>query len=317
MPRQYHTGNKSADDIIRILDKNTSSGYRPDDVFSDWLELVEATLEALPAHAQAVAVTGQLAEDIPETQALFARMRSRYRDSICFQRFSEAFHLLLGTIDPGAPEDVLGQIYMAYGYPNAWAGQFFTPLPVARLMAQMTIGREDIEAEIHRRVRAAIEKSPLAEAMLIASVIVQDPERAFDWYIGRLIPACIEHYEPITICDPCCGSGVMFLAAASCIPAWAIGLGLVQFYGTDIDAGCVRMARINCLLHGLNGHGIKWAMSLTELERKSLSEPYCSAYTAAQQAHAVGDETRVAQIAEDLRAGKLVQASLFDFADSS
>ncbi len=205
MPRQYHSGNKPADDIIRLLDKNTSSGRRPDDVFSDWLELVEATLEALPAHAHAVATTGNLAEDTPETQALFAQMRSRYRDCVCFERFADAFHLLLDTVDPDDPVDVLGEIYMAYGAPNSWAGQFFTPMPVARMMAQMTIG-DGIEAEIHRRVRLAIEKSPVAEAMLIAGATIQDADRAFDWYLHHIVPACTEHYDPITIGDPCCGA---------------------------------------------------------------------------------------------------------------
>ncbi len=112
-------------------------------------------------------------------------------------------------------------------------------------------------------------------------------------------------------------SGVMFLAAASCIPKWATSLGLVRFHGADIDAGCVRLCRTNCLLYGLNGGGIKWAMALTELERRALSEPYRSAYADAQQAHAAGDETRVAQIAADLRTGKLVQPGLFDFASQA
>jgi type I restriction-modification system DNA methylase subunit len=68
--------------------------------------------------------------------------------------------------------------------------------------------------------------------------------------------------EPVTICDPCCGSGVMLLAAASCCPSWAIQCGRVQFYGQDIDNNCVKMARINMMLYGLNGYGVRLADSI-------------------------------------------------------
>ena len=309
MPKQHHTGNSHADQIIKILDKNTSSGYRPDDVFSDWLELIEASLKALPAQAISVASTGQLVEDTPETAALFERLRKRYPRREHFERFSQALAVLLESVTPDDPQDILGDIYMTYGYPNTWAGQFFTPMSIARLMAMISMG--DIESQINERIKSAIEQSPLAQAALFTSLVINDPTEARNWYVNRIIPYCYEFIKPITVCDPCCGSGVMFLAASACIPAWARPLGLVQFYGMDIDQGCVRMASINCMIYGLNGWSMKWALALKELELKALSDPHRQAYAEAQAAHAADDEARVQQIAHELRTGQYQQATLF------
>lgn len=255
MSKTYHTGNPHADQIIKILSKNLSSGYKPDDVFMDWLDAVQATLEAIPAHAESVAKSGHMATDTPETQKLFERLRSRYRNKDAFNHFAHAFAVLMDSVTPEAPEDILGECYMAWGYPNKWAGQFFTPMSIARMMAMMTVG--EAEAEVHTRLKEAIAQSPLAEAATLTGLIVAEGE-AFDWFITRVLPAALPFYKPVTVCDPCVGSGVMLLAASACFPRWMIELGLVQFYGQDIDAGCVKMCQINVMLYGLNGWGACW-----------------------------------------------------------
>jgi hypothetical protein len=68
-----------------------------------------------------------------------------------------------------------------------------------------------------------------------------------------MMPAIAPYYEPITVIDPCVGSGVMLLSAAAAIPRWCSDWGLVQYYGIDIDATCAQMARINTVLYGMNG----------------------------------------------------------------
>jgi len=58
-----------------------------------------------------------------------------------------------------------------------------------------------------------------------------------------------------TVCDPCCGSGRMLLAAAEMQPHW-------QFVGQDVDLRCVRMSAINLALRNRYGH-VVWGNSLT------------------------------------------------------
>ncbi len=56
-----------------------------------------------------------------------------------------------------------------------------------------------------------------------------------------------EDGSPITIYDPCVGSGGMLLAAAEV----AEELGLeVELHGSDIDPVCVQMSRLNLMIHG-------------------------------------------------------------------
>lgn len=67
----------------------------------------------------------------------------------------------------------------------------------------------------------------------------------------------------MTICDPCCGSGVFFLAASQTI----MNMGynpqqILHIDGTDIDNICCKMAYIQTSLLGLSGV-IHWGNSIT------------------------------------------------------
>lgn len=75
---------------------------------------------------------------------------------------------------------------------------------------------------------------------------------------------------------------------------------LVQFYGMDIDQTCVNMARLNLMLHGMNGFSIKCALALSDIELQSIPDPYQSAYREAQSA----EPERVDEIAKEIRAWK-------------
>ncbi|MFH1147591.1 MAG: N-6 DNA methylase, partial [Pseudomonadota bacterium] len=59
-----------------------------------------------------------------------------------------------------------------------------------------------------------------------------------------------EEKRPITVCDPCCGSGVMLLAAKAVIASRRGREALKEFafYGQDIDPICVAMCRIQMRL---------------------------------------------------------------------
>ena len=132
--------NPTANEIVKRLERVLYSGFRPSEMFDDWLELVEGTLSMLPAHALALAESGKMAEDTPEVAAIFQKMRKRY-DAQTFEAFSEALALLIASTE--THQDLLGQMFMQYGAQSQYHGQFFTPYPVAQMMAMMTIGEID------------------------------------------------------------------------------------------------------------------------------------------------------------------------------
>jgi len=200
----------------------------PTIIFDDFTRLVEATMERLPEHLKAIVQTGQPASDPPETTELFAQVRARYdthgqeRVDKIFTEFSRAFALLLEAAAPGPwhyatldsgymGPDILGDVFMQYTNPNPAynSGTFLTPWPVALASAKITIG--DGPAQIHQRLKEALTHPDniLGQAVLLASLVIDDPQQAGDWFFNRVLPAAIPFYESLKICDPAVGSGVM------------------------------------------------------------------------------------------------------------
>ena len=96
----------------------------------------------LPAHLRSAVQTGHLAEDSSEAARVWDKVRSRYAGhDWVFEKFAEGFGLLLegASLPDGVPtyQDIVGEVYTAWGRPSRSTGQFFTPWPVARFMAEM------------------------------------------------------------------------------------------------------------------------------------------------------------------------------------
>lgn len=287
-------------EIIGFLEKIAARGHNASQVFDDWLDLVLAALDALPGHLRNSA-QGLPLEDSPETQELWSRIKSRYeRTEPAFDLFTKAFGVLLLSTDTWG--DVLGDVYMEFGNPSPRAGQFFTPWNVALCMAQMAL--IDIEKEINERVKGAISRSIEATALLFAGVGIRDQEESRRFFYERLLPVVANDIEPFSICDPCVGSGVMLLAAGSVVPRWALDFGLVRFWGMDIDPTCVKMARINCMIYGLNGFWLRCALDATPEEIAAMPEPYQAGYVEAVEAQSRGDVEKVQEIAFEMRRGQ-------------
>lgn len=297
-----HNPEQAAADIVKALSEITSTGHQPDGIFEDWLILSEATLDMLPAHFKSTLSKGEFAQDPPEIAETWAKMRKKYGEKEwVFERFSGAFGVMLNAAyEPDQTpryKDIVGEAFMEFGRPSHWQGQFFTPPTVARLMAEMTSDKGEL---VHAHLKAAIEQSPFAQACLIAGFALDGAE-AQDWFITRVVPAAMEHYEPVRFMEPAVGSGIMLLAHAATMPRWMVTMGLVQYHGVDIDLTCVRMANINCKLYGLNGHHLKYFADLTAEDLANLPKAHATAYTEAKVAHEAGNDERVEEIAKEIR----------------
>jgi len=289
--------------IVSLLEKTSAGGrYRSFEVFEDWLSICCATLQQLPTHIKKRNQNLPLV-DTPETTKLMKRMWSRHSVK-SMDYFSQAFAVLMESAAVGG-NDTLGDVYQEYANPKPGAGQFFSPMPLAQVMAWAMC--QSIEKEVSQRIIDAVDRSPMAKAAAMAGLMLKE-EDLLAYYLGRVVPLSLPEYQPYVISDPACGSGVMFIAAAEQIPAWILNFNLVRFYGMDIDETCVKMAQTNLMLRGLNGYAA-CALYATDEELAMLPKPYAVQYAEAREAHSMGEEERVLEILADVRG--LSQATLF------
>ncbi len=285
-----------AKEIIKCLARvGTLSGQRPSIIFNDWIIMVEATLERLPEHIKAVAQTGQFAPDTAAVAELVAQIHSRYRDhggddklAAVWTEFGRAFALLLEAAEPGLwcrenfndgymGPDIVGHVYMLYANSDpSWNAQHFTSWDAALLMAIVNVG-DDGKAEVQKHLKQALyhEKNMLGPVVLLAGQVKDDSRH--DWFLNRVIPTALPYYDPVTVCDPAVGSGVLLLAAASQYEPWMVPLNLVQFFGQDNDLICIRMCQINMMLYGLNGYSLRLAVAAANSSQGDAPPPLLSA----------------------------------------
>lgn len=128
--------------------------------------------------------------------------------------FCRAFGLLMQEMSESNAE-LLGEIYMQWEVMNHYTGQFFTPFHVALMMAQMMELGSEQKAESSEHSGSG-----------------------FEHYIG----------------DPCCGAGIMFVAACKTMTNEQVDQSL--FVGQDIDFTCVMMCCLNLTFFNMNGYVI-------------------------------------------------------------
>ena len=243
-------------EIQKILSE-VATFRRNSTVFDDWIDFCEAFLRQLPNHFESVLKTGRPAEDSDDIQQLFTRLNETYKPDV-MKLFRRALDVLMESAEAGY-QDVLGDVYMAFSESNGWNGQYFTPFPVCQMMAAMT---GDIAGLLQQRMKEAFEKArqedPMTAIWLEAAVLTGYALDADgDFFERNILPFILPHIDPITVNDPACGSGAMLLAVAETAPDWAVKWNIVQFFGQDNDRTCVQMAKVNCILYGMNGYQIR------------------------------------------------------------
>lgn len=256
-------------EIIKRLERNVNGNRRAWQVFADFCEIAERCLIDQPAHIENAAAGLPIVENA-ETVAVWEKLFQWYpkhREDY-WQNFTECYILLVDAADNAqridSSWDVLGEVFMDFGAPSAWHGQFFTPWEVARMTAQITHDDSLLHTRLLEAARRVSKAGGLDGALLDSMALLSLgasgeslQAKQSDWFNRWFLPRVAPHVEPVMVYDCACGSGVMLMASASQQPTWANQWGLVRYYGQDIDAQCVQMARINMMLHGLNGYALK------------------------------------------------------------
>lgn len=282
-------------DIIKALHTaQAHCGEGMSRLFPRWLTFCHAFMDHAPRVYGAV-IRGDT-EQAEALDAEFKRAAGQPSPQV-MDAFREGLRSLLMSVLTEEGDfrysDVIGSIYMGVGACEE-TGQFFTPYNVARCMAEMVLGAGQAEALVRQRWDEMAANNPAfdvcAHMVGLYSMMRPVDDQYMPPLISRMHDKMREMFKPILLLDPCCGSGVMHVAAASCIPRPLIDAGFFAFHGVDLDPVCVDMARLNCKLFGLNGWGMKAAAELRIAEAEALPWPYCTLYANALRNTAPGTD---------------------------
>jgi hypothetical protein len=176
-------------------------------------------------------------------------------------------------------------------------------------MALMS-GAGDLEARFHTAVKPYLADNPVLLALTLAATI-GGPERYW-WWLSQAWPRLKAKIEPVRICDPCVGSGILLLAHAACHPRWLVDIGYVQYAGVDIDPLCVEMCRLNLRLYGLTPLRLEPVTLEALVSLKETAGPWAPAYEAVVTAPPAEQATVRAAVVEQINAHRLQRLSLFE-----
>jgi hypothetical protein len=191
---------------------------------------------------------------------------------------------------------------------NRWnyTAQFFTPWNVAYAMAQMS-GAGELVARFHAEAKRLLADDPALLALTLAATM-GGPAR-YGWWLSRAWPRLKAKIAPVTVCDPCVGSGILLLAHAACHPLWLAQIGYVQYSGCDIDPLCCEMARLNRRLYGITPLRLE-PVTLDALKRlPETAGPWADAYQAVITAPPAQQEDARAAVVAQINASRRQQLS--------
>jgi hypothetical protein len=249
--------------------------------------MLEASLRLYGDNARSYATTGHFIDDPPEVKETFRRARERYLKATekypaAYREmqvaFSQTFALLIAAAGPDlgwyaaqavVSPDIIGQAYLAcleLG-PGFWP--YFPPWPAALEVARAAIpdGDELVYRVLIQAHLAYREARP-------TGYIQPEPGERFEQWFSEIVPYC----EPIIIGPNLIDSGTMMMAAAAQFPAWAVKDGLIMFYPQSGNPQLDRLARINAMLHGLNGYELELAQAVQEIAAYQLQQHSASSY---------------------------------------
>jgi len=230
----------------------------PVERFRGFVTACHLALDDLPAHLHDALTRQSIAA--PDSRERWDQAMSRFTPAT-IEACAHGFAVWLKAcrfLSPGQPydhaggPDVIGSVDtdLLTGRSNRWhdTAQFFTPWNIAYAMALMS-GAGELEARFHAAVKPHLADDPALFALTLAATI-GGPER-YGWWLSRAWPRLKDKVEPVRICDPCVGSGILLLAHAACHPRWLADIGYVRDAGVDIDPLCVEMCRLHLRLYGL------------------------------------------------------------------
>jgi len=294
----------------------------PVELFRGFVTACHLALDDIPAHLHDALTRESIAA--PDSRARWDQAMGRFPPAT-IEAFAHGFAVLLEacrflppdqSYDSAGGPDVIGSVYMDLltGRSNRWnyTAQYFTPRTVASAMAQMS-GAGELEARFHAEVKRLLADDPVLQAITVTATIAGAD--GFWWWLSKAWPRIKPRTEPVTVCDPCVGSGILLLAHAACHPRWLAQIGYVQYVGCDIDPLCCAMARLNLRLYGITPLRLEPVTLEALASLQETAGPWARAYKTVLTAPPTEQETVRVAVVEQINRHRREQLSLFEEED--
>ena len=169
------------------------SEHRSQTVFRDWIRCMSLTL-LQRAHGVAGGFCQKTEDEVLEIQRRYPKWKTTFAPA-----FGQLVTIYLEALKEGRFEDFLGKVYEELGASNQWHGQFFTPIAISKVMAQLTLGtQEEFEAAYAsdpRRVRISEPACGAGSTLLGCWELLQQwkvPPSAVYFFAIDLDPMCVD-----------------------------------------------------------------------------------------------------------------------------
>ncbi|MCB0164490.1 MAG: hypothetical protein KDI79_09705, partial [Anaerolineae bacterium] len=250
--------------IIDLLDEMVQvTGLSHFVILTDWLGMIEGTLQMWATQLRTIALEGTVAPDPPAIETVYRQARERYQfvsesRPQAYRKmqaaFVECFHLLRESAGPDLETyagqttispNVVGEVFITcLGHPRAWA-PYVTPWEEALARAAKLIPNgHDL---VYERLAVAA-----LEAREDGITIRLEPGENFEvWYeaIAPYMPQLVVGRPLIDL------TTTSLLAVAARFPAWLVKRDHIRLvWSTQTDPLIQRLNHINAMLFGLNGY---------------------------------------------------------------
>lgn len=144
-------------ELVKLIESASESRH----IWQTWQDMVTA-------------IACSICNAVDRTPERFQRREEQYAQAVKnlggVEKPARMLDIVTMALEQNPDQDFLGKVYMNLNLGNHWRGQFFTPYSISRMMAEINLGKDRLQAEVEEKGYLSVcDPCVGAGAMLIAA----------------------------------------------------------------------------------------------------------------------------------------------------